>query len=204
MTPDVFPPWLVRPGPYAGIGARATPAPILGMMRRLARALDARGFTLRSGGATGADSAFEAGADGAEVFLPWRGFNGRAAPIGFDCPTPEAHALSARFHPNWASLSYSARRLHARNAHQVLGLDLSTPALFVLCWTPDGAVAATSSTTGGTGQAIRIAAAHEVPVFNLARPEHRATWEPLAAEVVRTELAGGQGWRGAARRRAVQ
>lgn len=206
MTVDVFPPWLIRPGPYAGVGSRSTPAPILVMMRRLGRALDARGFTLRSGGAPGADSAFEAGADSAEVFLPWRGFSGRGVPIGFDCPTPEAHALAARYHPAWANLSHAARRLHARNAHQVLGLDLASPAAFVLCWTPDGAVTETSSATGGTGQAIRIALANDVPVYNLARPEHRATWEPLAAEVVQAELGAWSAGRAAAmrKRRATQ
>lgn len=47
---------------YAGIGSRNTPADILDLMTHLARRLDSRGYTLRSGGADGADAAFERGA----------------------------------------------------------------------------------------------------------------------------------------------
>lgn len=61
---------------YAGIGSRRTPPEVLGRMRRVAERLDARGYTLRSGGADGADSAFADGATDKEIFLPWRGFNG--------------------------------------------------------------------------------------------------------------------------------
>ena len=43
---------------YAGIGARATPPPILSLMTRAAFALCKRGYVLRSGRAIGADSAF--------------------------------------------------------------------------------------------------------------------------------------------------
>jgi len=57
---------------------------------------------------------------------------------------------------------WHARVFMARNSYQVLGPDLATPVDFVWCWTPHGAV------IGGTGQALRIAAAYEIPVFNLA------------------------------------
>lgn len=51
-----------------------------------------------------------------------------------------------------------------------------TPVGWVLCWTPDGAAEGieTSRATGGTGQAIRLASAHGIPVYNLAREDHRA------------------------------
>ena len=48
----------------------------------------------------------------------------------------------------------------ARNTYQVLGLDLMSPVDFVICWTPLG------RDDGGTGQAIRIANAHNIPVYN--------------------------------------
>ena len=46
---------------YAGIGSRETPVNILYMMKKLARALGKSDWTLRSGGAKGADSAFYSG-----------------------------------------------------------------------------------------------------------------------------------------------
>jgi hypothetical protein len=43
----------------------------------------------------------------------------------------------------------------------VLGADLASPSRFVIAWTEDG------EAVGGTGQAIRIARAHDIPVLNL-------------------------------------
>jgi hypothetical protein len=69
---------------YAGIGSRRTPPEILSLMRQTAAALAARGYTLRTGGAGGADQAFLEGAGGplgqVELFLPWPGFRGSARP----------------------------------------------------------------------------------------------------------------------------
>ena len=65
---------------YAGIGARATPPPILSLMTRAAFALCKRGYVLRSGHAIGADSAFERGAgSAAQIFLPVPGGRGSAS-----------------------------------------------------------------------------------------------------------------------------
>jgi hypothetical protein len=66
------------------------------------------------------------------------------------------------------------RALQARNAHQILGENRQTPAGFVLCWTADGSLDGAARTSGGTGQALRIAAHYEIPVLNISRPEHFA------------------------------
>ena len=47
--------------PYTGIGSRETPTAILDLMIAIGGVLAQRGFTLRSGGADGADDAFEQG-----------------------------------------------------------------------------------------------------------------------------------------------
>src|SRR3546814_128419 len=63
--------------PYAGIGSRETPADTCEEMALIASALEKRGFTLRSGFAGGADTAFELGTvreDLREIFAPWPGF----------------------------------------------------------------------------------------------------------------------------------
>ena len=146
---------------YAGIGSRNTPSQILRTMEQFAR--DAAGWTLRSGAAYGADSAFERGAELTEIWLPWRGYNSH---VSQSIVTPAAIAMAAKFHPAWDRCSQGVRKLHGRNMHIILGDDLQTPVNFVVCWTVDGAI------TGGTGVALRCAIQHSIPIFNLALPGH--------------------------------
>jgi len=148
---------------YTGIGARMTPAPVLKQMTTLASNLELSGFILRSGGANGADSAFEAGVSdphNAKIYLPWKNFNNN--PSALHDISVEAYEMAKHYHPNWYACSQAATKFHARNCYQVLGTDLKTPSQFILCWTPNAAV------TGGTGQALRIALDHSIPIFNMA------------------------------------
>jgi len=149
---------------YAGIGSRETPEDVLETMRKIAAFLAGNGYTLRSGAATGADSAFEAGALAAggkcEVWVPWKGFNKHQSTL---VPTLEAFALAEKHHPAWAVCKQGAKALHARNGHQVLGASLNEPADFIVCWTKDGAGG------GGTGQALRIARSLGIEVYDLGR-----------------------------------
>jgi len=183
MTHDTLSsPSQTRPA-YAGIGSRATPPAVLDLMARAASWLSAEGWVLRTGMATGADQAFYRGASTRgplELYLPWPTFEAGAyspaeGPEQFvlDEPSPAAYELAARFHPAWSRLTRGVRALHARNCHQVLGADLASPARFVVCWTPDGSLNGRGRQVGGTGQALRIARDHDIPVFNLARPDHR-------------------------------
>jgi len=159
---------------YTGIGSRSTPQEILYLMTSIATKLDHWGWTMRSGGADGADTAFE-GASRQEIYLPWPGFNGKRGTT----PTPDAFLIAETHHPRWHALDRNVRALHARNAHQILGANCATPAAFVICWTPDGSTGVTTRATGGTGQAIRIARAYDVPIFNLQRDDHRVAWEEV-------------------------
>ena len=111
---------------YAGIGARATPEYVLGQMRQISQVAAQRGWVLRSGGARGADTAFEEGCDIAkgskEIFLPWQGFNNNRSPL---YPVDDnAIALAKEIHPAYNSLSSSAKLLVGRNMHQILGVRL--------------------------------------------------------------------------------
>jgi len=163
---------------YAGIGSRETPEAILLFMERAAANLAAKGYTLRSGAANGADSAFEKGCDASkgkkEIYIPWGGFNGRQhdEPTGVYClsfmpPTvvEAAKAVARNHHPAWDRISFGGRLLHTRNVMQVLGKTLSEPVDFIICWTEGG------KGEGGTGQAIRIANSYNVPVYDLAKLE---------------------------------
>ena len=146
---------------YSGVGARKTPPVVQEDMRRIAKSLRDQGFILRSGGADGADRAFEAGAGPAkEIYVPWDGFNdSRDGAVPPDMQG--AMELAARHHPGWRNCSPAARAIHARNVCIVLGGDLATPSAFLLCWTAD------CRASGGTGQAVRVARAYGVPVIFL-------------------------------------
>ena len=93
---------------YAGIGSRKTPPEILEAMTRIAAELERRDWILRSGGADGADLAFESGVQDAahkEVYLPWKSFNGRQDWDGCIWNYTEEHErIAAEHHPKWMFL----------------------------------------------------------------------------------------------------
>jgi len=153
---------------YTGIGSRSTPPEILSQMTNIAIFLCETGYVLRSGGASGADTAFEAGVsdpDKKDIYLPWKGFNGNSSP--HYRVTDEALKLAAKVHPAWDKLSQGARLLMGRNGYQVLGFGLRIPSEFLICWTKSG------KEIGGTAQAIKIAQSLSIPVYNLFFEKHR-------------------------------
>lgn len=153
---------------YAGIGSRKTPENLQRRIHSIAFALDKRGYTLRSGGAPGADTFFEVAARHVEVYLPWKGFNNRPKNHVsehrrfYQSPTDDAIALAQSRIDGYDRRPHPARMLLARNMHQVLGYDLNDPVEFVICWTYHGRVA------GGTAHAIRLATSMGITVYNLA------------------------------------
>ena len=153
---------------YTGVGARSTPPEVQATMVALARTLAAWGWTLRSGHAPGADQAFERGArERAEIYLPWSSYEGGVPIVAAERharPTVTAYRIASEFHPVWERLPDPVRALHARNVHEVLGVNCNEPADMLVCFTPCG------SGNGGTGQAIRIAKAYGIPVFDVGRP----------------------------------
>jgi hypothetical protein len=148
---------------YSGIGSRDIPLWAQDQCFRIAQFLANNHYTLRSGGADGADKSFELGCDSVggnkEIYLPWSGFNNSTS--RFVVCNPKAFEIAQQFHPAWNRLSQGARKLHARNTHQVLGFGLRTPVQFVVCFTPN------ASGSGGTGQALRIAKHYNIPIFDI-------------------------------------
>ena len=135
-------------------------------MTKIAAKLSLDGFTLRSGGAVGADIAFGIGSTRSQIFVPWRGFNG--FPIVYKIPD-EAYEIASELHPAWQYLKQPARTMMARNCMQVLGPNLDNPSRFVICWTPDGIEKESQRTkkSGGTAQAVSHASRLGIPVYNL-------------------------------------
>lgn len=86
-------------------------------------------------------------------------------------PDSEAYNLAvsivSKLHPAWRWLKQEYRELHIRNVFEVMGVSISRPSEFLLCWTPDGAEEKTTKKTGGTATAINVANHFGIPVFNL-------------------------------------
>lgn len=165
---------------YTGIGSRETPPILLLLMKSIAQYHYKKGLVLRSGHAPGADQAFEKNAhELAQIFLPWPSFEAQMEieGISFDEPTEAAMSMAAKFHPVWDKLGQGAKKLHARNCHQVLGPYLDSPSQYLICWTPNGNV------VGGTATAIKIATHYHIPVFNLG---HTATMQLWMRKVKQT------------------
>lgn len=139
---------------YAGVGARNTPQDVLQRMSKLSGLLARKGYTLRSGGALGADTAFEVGCgDSKEIFT------------ARDNLPMWANVFTEHFHPKPRALKEYPWKLMTRNALQVLGRDGNTPVEFLVCWTADG------EASGGTGHAMRIAKYFAIPVYNFYHEE---------------------------------
>lgn len=148
---------------YTGIGSRKTPLEVQEAFRAFAKALEPYRWILRTGGAEGADQAFADGIkdpNNVEIYIPWVGFNNLTG-TNLYLPNDESEKIASTIHPNWGACSQGARKLHSRNVNQILGQNLKTPSQFVLCWTLKG------SGGGGTGQAIRLAKLHNIPVLDL-------------------------------------
>lgn len=137
---------------YAGIGSRETPEHILHQMRGLAYYLETKRYHLRSGGADGADKAFE---EGQTLGLTEIYTASDHLPLW-------TNVFTDFFHPNPTALSPYARKLMNRNAMQILGDCGDDPVDFVVCWTKGG------KKVGGTAQAMRIAEHYNIPIYNLA------------------------------------
>lgn len=184
---------------YTGVGSRETPEHILELMRKTGKALASQGWTLRSGGAKGADQAFEAGwwdhrmsqdacyrADDYECYLPWDGYEDHTRvshdgcnilPSGIHFKNWEiAEGMAMAMHPAWEVCKQGARKMHTRNIFQVLGRNLDTPSKMLIAWTRFDSK---GNPKGGTATAIKLAQENGIQVFNLNKPEDFArvnTW----------------------------
>jgi len=163
---------------YAGIGARETPESVLDLMERISLYLYREGYTLRSGGANGADSAFAIPLppEAKKIYIPWWGYNG----LKHSAHTTDIDdrgiklARSVIDENHWNNLTPGGKKLHARNSYQILGKDsTSKPVDFIICWTPKGKI------VGGTATAIKLAHDWGIPVYNLGNPKILKKMEKL-------------------------
>ena len=166
---------------WTGIGSRSTPGSVCDLMTETATRLEDEGYILRSGGADGADYAFELGVkeyNNKEIYLPWIRFNDNPSSLVVDMNGPAPY-FASQIHPAWDNLTRGPKALHARNVHQVLGKYLIEPSKFLICWTEGGKV------VGGTATAINLAKCFRIPVFNLGSPKAEGlTSEEIVSKIL--------------------
>jgi hypothetical protein len=162
-----------------GIGSRGTPESIQQFMSWCGYQIAEKGWVLRSGGAAGADKAFEYGIstwdkeskgtkklrESMEIFLPWKGYENAPDDTEHEYKYKKeldvkAEEIAKRIHPAWHNCSYGAKKMHTRNIYQLLGYSLELQSDYVMCWTPDG------KDVGGTRTVITLARELGIPVLN--------------------------------------
>lgn len=163
---------------YAGTGNPDAPSEVLKQIAHIAKMLDEKEYTLRSGRGLGPDMAFENNSTRKEIYLPWYKFNVQDpsnTPVAdentviYNRVSKEALEAIKPFTPTFDNLKDSVKIILGRSVHLMLGKDMKSPVKFLVCWTQDGCESAKNRTskTGYTGLAISIASAIKVPVFNL-------------------------------------
>lgn len=179
---------------YTGVGSQNTPVYILRLMRVLSFQLCRHGWKLRTGDVNGADTAFVQGVRNLieklnvedihgqfvkepkslmEIYCPNYYKPANKRPGEYIVPSEDSDVADAsyythNFHPTPQALNHFARKITNRSAHQILGKNLYVPVRFVVCWTEDGG---RTDPIGHTGQAVRIAAHYNIPVYNLKNDE---------------------------------
>lgn len=184
---------------YTAVGSRETPEDMLVLQFHMGRELCDMGVQGHSGLADGSDETYYEGAKqskrfdeiGFTNFIPWNGFASSAKSLNKHFADPNKLIFNLDESPfrrrAWC-LGVGARggdmglikcdslsrirgghSLHARNAHQVLGLWLNKKSSFVHCWAKP--VGKSDRVQGGTATAVALAHHFKIRVINLATPE---------------------------------
>ena len=163
---------------YTGVGGRSTPSEIMSLMTSVASKLEQLDYSLRSGAADGADTAFESGVSNPmnkQIFIAWNGFSNRydSEEGVFNVKgqaVVQAEEIASSIHPAWEKLSRGAKGLHTRNIFQCLGPTLNVPSKFLICYAE---VDKHGTPVGGTRTAWECAKQNNIPRFNLFFEEDR-------------------------------
>lgn len=160
---------------YTGIGSRDVTEEEFSMMTHLAVTLGDVGFTLRSGGAKGADTAFELGCAEsvgglAEIYIPWKGFgkkilnpnSKRFVPSESRFEDAKKYLLENEIIPWFERMSQGAQKLHARDYYQCVGMGVVSD-FMIYCAEDDK----NGVPKGGTRTAILLARSLGVPTYNI-------------------------------------
>lgn len=163
---------------YTMIGSRSTPDDIQELLKQIATKLESKGYTVRSGGADGADSCCNH-VTNKEIYIPWNGFNNyyksqQGVIVYSDLGQEDECDDYYKVHHQWWNniKKDSVKHLHRRNIHQVLGKDLDSPSKFVICYAEPDTKRGKGHVKGGTGTAVSLALSGGVRVYNLYYKNH--------------------------------
>lgn len=166
-TPKVFS--LYKP--YVVTGNKEAPPSIVAELESLVKRIEALGYTTRTGGLDGVDSAVEKVSTKLELYLPWKGFAEKESKLYWNDDL--AMQAAKKYSPVFDNLKPVVQAFLAKNARMVLGTKFDSNALFLLCWSDDGAEAKkdVTSRTGNVGHVILIANSIGIPIFNLGNED---------------------------------
>ena len=173
---------------YTGVGSRSAPSEIMSLMTSVASKLEQLDYSLRSGAADGADTAFESGVSNPmnkQIFIAWNGFSNRydSEEGVFNVKgqaVVQAEEIASSIHPAWEKLSRGAKGLHTRNIFQCLGPTLNVPSKFLICYAE---VDKHGTPKGGTCTAWECAKRNNIPCLNLFFEEDRERLTKFVKEV---------------------
>lgn len=149
---------------YCATGNMEIGMKVKNILVEIGRVLALNGYTLRSGGAPGAESAFEEGCDSVggkkEIYLPFEGYNNKTTGVVTDMTNEEeAIKIAQRYYLLWFKLSNKVKQMLTRYSWAVLGRNLDDPVDFVIAYIrEDGKT---------TEQVVRVANGSNITVYNI-------------------------------------
>ena len=180
---------------YTGIGSRDVTEEEFRQMLHLSTTLGNSRYTLRSGGAGGADTAFELGcavAQGeAEIYIPWKGFgkkcqnpnSKRYIPSEDKFEEAKSYLLENGVIPWFERMKQGAQKLHARNYYQCIGMGVVSD-FMIYCAEDDK----NGTPKGGSRTAIMLARSLDVPTYNIRNADQREAIYDLVYKIKQGEV----------------
>lgn len=157
--------------PYAVIANKDPDQNSQEVVKRIVTKLSEHGFIARCSGMEGIEEIPEKLNVSHELHLPWKNFDQKQSKFTYN--NPLVQGIAKKFHPTWDSLKLVIQSFLSKNVRLLCGYQGNSLSLFMLCWSADGVESAKDKTfdTGSVGHAICVAAAHHIPVFNIAKPD---------------------------------
>lgn len=161
---------------YTGIGSRNISGEERELIFNIAVKMSEEGYTLRSGGAEGSDTAFEEGclsvSGELEVYRPTRSPNMKGyhlVPNDLQFNYAKTR-LSIDIIPWFSYMKPYSQRIHSRNFYQVVGFDNVCSHVTIYASDEDE-----EGVKGGTRTAVMVSRSLKIPTYNLRIPEQRNT-----------------------------